>query len=68
MVGLNDQICGIADRMARAGFNAIAPDLYHGRVTDKADEANHLMSGSGTFQATHQDIRGAVEHFEGQWQ
>ena len=43
--GLNDQICGIADRMARAGFNALAPDLYHGRLTEKPDEANHLMSG-----------------------
>ena len=24
--GLNDQICGIADRFARAGYNALAPD------------------------------------------
>ena len=43
--GLNDQICGIADRFARAGYNALAPDLYKGRVTAVADEANHLMSG-----------------------
>jgi len=62
--GLNDQICGIADRMARAGFNALAPDLYHGRVTEKPDEANHLMSGLDFAGATHQDIRGAVQHLK----
>jgi carboxymethylenebutenolidase len=42
--GLNDQICGIADRFARAGYNALAPDLYKGRVTAVADEADHLMA------------------------
>jgi len=62
--GLNDQICGIADRMARAGFNALAPDLYHGRVTEKPDEANHLMSGLDFAGATHQDIRGAVQYLK----
>ena len=31
--GLNDQICGVADRFARAGYNALAPDLYKGRLT-----------------------------------
>jgi len=43
--GLNDQICGVADRFARAGYNALAPDLYKGRLTATPDEANHLMSG-----------------------
>jgi carboxymethylenebutenolidase len=51
--GLNDQICGVADRFARAGFNALAPDLYQGRVTQKPDEANHLMSGLDFPGATH---------------
>jgi carboxymethylenebutenolidase len=60
--GLNDQICGVADRFARAGFDAIAPDLYAGRVTQEPDEANHLMTGLDFGGATHQDIRGAVEH------
>ena len=36
--GLNDQIRGVADRFAAAGFNALAPDLYNGRVTENADE------------------------------
>lgn len=59
--GLNDQICGIADRFARAGFTALAPDLYKGRVTQSPDEANHLMTGLDFGGATHQDIRGAVD-------
>jgi carboxymethylenebutenolidase len=60
--GLNEQICGIADRFAVAGFNALAPDLFKGRVTQKPDEASHLMNGLDFPGATHQDIRGAVEH------
>jgi carboxymethylenebutenolidase len=63
--GLNDQICGVADRFARAGYNALAPDLYKGRVTSKPDEANHLMTGLDFAGATHQDLRGAVRHLEG---
>ena len=60
--GLNDQICGVADRFARAGYNALAPDLYKGRVTSTADEANHLMTGLDFADATNQDLRGAATH------
>src|SRR6478672_13181002 len=60
--GLNDQICGVADRFARAGYNALAPDLYKGRVTSEPDEANHLMSGLDFVGASDQDIAGAVRH------
>lgn len=60
--GLNDQICGVADRFARAGYNALAPDLYKGRVTGEPDEANHLMTGLDFPGATHQDLRGAAQH------
>jgi len=62
--GLNDQICGVADRFARAGYNALAPDLYKGKVTSEADEANHLMTGLNFPDATHQDLRGAVLHLK----
>jgi len=62
--GLNDQICGVADRFARAGFNALAPDLYHGRITQDADEASHMMNGLDFAGATHQDIHGAVTHLQ----
>jgi len=62
--GLNDQICGVADRFARAGYNALAPDLYQGRVTQSSDEANHLMSGIDFRGATHKDLLGAVRHLK----
>jgi carboxymethylenebutenolidase len=63
--GMNDQICGVADRFARAGYNALAPDLYKGRLTTTPDEANHLMSGLNFPDATHQDLRGAALHLKG---
>jgi carboxymethylenebutenolidase len=62
--GLNDQICGVADRFARAGYNALAPDLYKGRVASAADEANHIMEGLDFPDATHQDLRGAARHLQ----
>jgi len=62
--GLNDQICGVADRFARAGYNALAPDLYKGRLTTVPDEANHLMTNLDFSDATHQDLRGAVQHLK----
>lgn len=62
--GLNDQICGVADRFARAGYNALAPDLYKGRLTAKVDEANHLMNTLDFADATHQDLRGAAQHLK----
>ena len=64
--GLNDQICGVADRFARSGYNALAPDLYKGRVTAQADEANHLMTGLDFVDATHQDLRGAAQNLKTQ--
>ena len=59
--GLNDQIRGVADRFAAAGYNALAPDLYEGRVTQDADEASHMMEGLDFPGATHQDLRGATQ-------
>ncbi|HEY3431355.1 MAG TPA: dienelactone hydrolase family protein [Rhodocyclaceae bacterium] len=62
--GLNTQICGIADRFAAAGFNALAPDLYQGRIAQDADEASHMMDGLDFSGATKQDIYGAVQHLQ----
>jgi carboxymethylenebutenolidase len=63
--GLNPHICSIADRFAAAGFNALAPDLYKGRIAKDADEASHMMNGLDFPGATYQDIRGALKHLQG---
>jgi len=60
--GLNPHIWSIADRLAAAGYNALAPDLYRGRVAQNPDEAQHMMSGLDFPGATNQDIRGAVNY------
>ncbi len=59
--GLNDQIRGVADRLAAAGYTALVPDLYRGKSTLEAEEAHHLMSGLDFGQAASQDVRGAVQ-------
>lgn len=59
--GLNAQIRGVADRFAAAGFQALVPDLYRGKLTVEAEEAHHLMSGLNFGEAASQDIRGAVQ-------
>ena len=59
--GLNHQIRGVADCFSAAGFNALAPDLYNGRVTEDADEASHMMDGLDWAGAAGQDLRGAVQ-------
>jgi carboxymethylenebutenolidase len=62
--GLNEQIRGVCERFAAAGFSALAPDLYKGRVTSNPDEANHMMSGLDWVGATEQDVRGAVQYLK----
>lgn len=64
--GLNDQIRAVANRYAQASFTALAPDLYHGRVTTEEDEASHLMEGLDWVGATEQEVRGAAQHLKDQ--
>jgi len=59
--GLNDQIRGVADRLACAGYIALVPDLFRGKSTVEAEEAHHLMTGLNFGDAASQDIRGAVQ-------
>jgi carboxymethylenebutenolidase len=58
--GMNDQIRGVADKLAAAGYRALVPDLYRGKSTVEAKEAEHLMKGLNFGDAAGQDIRGAV--------
>ena len=62
--GVNQQIRGVADRLAQAGYRALVPDLYRGQLTLEAEEAHHLMSGLNFGDAASQDIRGAVLHLK----
>ncbi|OYT98439.1 MAG: carboxymethylenebutenolidase [Burkholderiales bacterium PBB1] len=62
--GLNEQIRGVADRLAQAGYRALVPDLYRGQLTVEAEEAHHLMSALNFGDAASQDIRGAVLHLK----
>ena len=63
--GLNDQIRGVADKMAAAGYRALVPDLYRGKVALAANEAEHLMNGLNFGDAAGQDVRGAVQYLKG---
>jgi len=62
--GLNDQIKGVANRLAAAGYRALVPDLYRGKIGLDAQEAEHLMSSLNFGDAATQDIRGAVQHLK----
>lgn len=59
--GLNEQIKRTADRFAAAGYTALAPDLYEGRIAGDADEANHIMTNLDWVGAVTQEVRGAAQ-------
>ena len=56
--GLNENIKGIADRFAAEGLVALAPDMYHGKVTDEPDEAGKLFMALNIEEAA-KDLTGA---------
>jgi carboxymethylenebutenolidase len=62
--GLNAQIKGVADRFAAAGYVALVPDLYRGKSTVEAAEAEHLMTHLDFGDAAGQDVRGAVQYLK----
>lgn len=49
--GLVEHIENVTDRFARAGFVAIAPDLYHGEKTSSPDTAKKLLMEMDVEQA-----------------
>jgi len=62
--GLTDHIAGIADRLAAAGFVALAPDLYGGRTTHDADQAGKWLTELPVEPAVR-DLSGAVDYLLG---
>jgi len=58
--GVTDQIRGIARRLAAAGFQVFAPDLYRGKTTRDAVEAERLMDALDK-RAALRDLHEAVE-------
>lgn len=59
--GLVGHITNVADRFAKAGFVALAPDLYHGVVTTEPDEARKLLMDLAIDRAAL-DIAGAAKY------
>ena len=60
--GLDSGIKEMADRLAAAGFVALAPDLYHGELAehDEMDKASQLMSDLPIDRAGR-DMSGAID-------
>jgi carboxymethylenebutenolidase len=61
--GLDSGIKEMTDRLAAAGFVALAPDLYHGELAahDEMDKASHLMQSLPPARAAR-DMSGAVDY------
>jgi carboxymethylenebutenolidase len=60
--GLQEQIKGICDRFALAGYEALAPDLYAGTVVPYHDTAaaEREMNSLNFLEVTDQLVRGAA--------
>src|SRR5947209_1299362 len=63
--GLDDHIRSICDRLAAAGFFALAPDLYRGETTDQPSEAQQRMMALSMDQV-EKDMCGAADHLQSQ--
>jgi carboxymethylenebutenolidase len=62
--GLNDQIKGVADNLAKLGYRALVPDLYKGKLALDVAEAKHLMTNLNFGDAATQDVRGAAQYLK----
>jgi carboxymethylenebutenolidase len=62
--GVSGQIKGLCDRFALGGFDALAPDLYHGTVVPYHDSeaADREMNSLDFMDATTQTVRGAAQY------
>jgi carboxymethylenebutenolidase len=61
--GLVDHVKDVADRFAKEGFVALAPDFFHGATTDEPDEAQRLLMGLAMDRAA-KDIQGAAQYLD----
>jgi len=61
--GLVPHIKDVADRFAREGYVALAPDLYHGKTTTEPDEAGKLMMSLKMPEAA-KDMSGAYHYLK----
>jgi carboxymethylenebutenolidase len=61
--GLVPHIKAVAERFAREGFIALAPDLYHGQAADEPDEARKLAMGLDANRAV-QEIAAAARYLK----
>lgn len=59
--GLVGHIKSVADRLAAAGFVALAPDLYHGATAKSPDDAGKLMMALNIAEAAT-ELRGAADY------
>lgn len=59
--GLVSHIKAVTDRLAREGFVALAPDLYHGEKTTSPDQAWKMLLALRADEA-EKDLRGAVQY------
>jgi carboxymethylenebutenolidase len=61
--GLDSGIKEMAERLGKAGFVALAPDLYHGQLAghDEMDKAGHLMQSMPADRAAR-DMSGAIDY------
>jgi carboxymethylenebutenolidase len=51
-----------SDRLAREGFIALAPDLYHGKTTTSIEEAEQLASERIESAETSQDLTASIDY------
>ncbi len=58
--GLVPHITDVCDRLGREGFVALAPDLYHGRVTTDPGEAGEWMMAMSPSEVA-KDLSAAVD-------
>src|SRR5713226_5445169 len=60
--GLTDVFKRVCDRLAEAGFVALAPDLYHGKTAASVEEAQALGAAlDRDVERVRGDIAGAVQ-------